>query len=128
LNFARGQCYIAFLSVIFFIFVPSCSVCYNRLEKLAKDKHSSLLQTFVNCEQKGFITLAPDCVSIVYHCVPSFLLIEGVDLRLDSMLSSVSIYTVSRMCNKLDQGTLTERESSVQLTSLIWLLVLYEEK
>jgi hypothetical protein len=29
------------------------------LEKLAKDKHSSLLRKFVNYGQKGFITLGP---------------------------------------------------------------------
>jgi hypothetical protein len=31
----------------------------TRLERLAKDKHSSFLQIFVNYGQKSFITLAP---------------------------------------------------------------------
>jgi hypothetical protein len=34
-------------------------VCETKLEKLAKDKHSSLLQKFVNYGLKGFRTLAP---------------------------------------------------------------------
>ncbi len=32
---------------------------YTRLEKLARDKHSSLLQKIVNYGQKSFITLVP---------------------------------------------------------------------
>ncbi len=32
---------------------------YTRLERLAKDKHSSLLQKSVNYGQKSIITLAP---------------------------------------------------------------------
>jgi hypothetical protein len=40
-------------------FVKKLSACKNRLEKLAMDKHSSLLQKFVNDIQKSFITMAP---------------------------------------------------------------------
>jgi hypothetical protein len=35
------------------------SVCKARIDKLAKEKHSSLLRKFVNYGQKGFITLGP---------------------------------------------------------------------
>ncbi len=41
------------------IFILSYSVCLTRLEKLASDKHSSLLQKFVNHDKKSFITLGP---------------------------------------------------------------------
>jgi hypothetical protein len=34
---------------------------YTRLEKLAREKHSSFLQKSVNYGQKSFINLAPDC-------------------------------------------------------------------
>jgi hypothetical protein len=34
-------------------------VCQTKLEKHARDKHSSLLRKFVNYGQKSFITLAP---------------------------------------------------------------------
>jgi hypothetical protein len=41
------------------IFVLSQSVCKNRLEKLVRDKHSSLLCKLVNYGQKSLITFAP---------------------------------------------------------------------
>jgi hypothetical protein len=30
------------------------------MEKIARDKHSNLLQKFVNCGQESIMTLAPD--------------------------------------------------------------------
>ncbi len=41
------------------IFIQSKSVCQTRLEQLAKDKYSSLLQKSVIYGQKSFITLGP---------------------------------------------------------------------
>ncbi len=41
------------------IYIPCQSVCWNRPEKLGRDKHFSLLQKFANNGQKSFITLGP---------------------------------------------------------------------
>ncbi len=41
------------------IFILNLSVCLTRLEKLTKDKHSSLLRRSVIYGQKSFITLGP---------------------------------------------------------------------
>jgi hypothetical protein len=41
------------------IFILSSNVCYTRLEKLATDKHSSLLRKVVHYGQKSFIALGP---------------------------------------------------------------------
>jgi len=41
------------------IFVLSQSVCQTRLEKPAKDKHSSLLQKFINYDQIKFCNIVP---------------------------------------------------------------------
>jgi hypothetical protein len=41
-----------------FEFSKEASVCWTSLEKLTRDKHSSLLRKLVNDGQKSFITLA----------------------------------------------------------------------
>jgi hypothetical protein len=46
------QCYKTFLSVI--IFVLTYSVCWIRVEKLAREKLSSLVQKLINYGQKMF--------------------------------------------------------------------------
>jgi hypothetical protein len=43
------------------IFIQSKSVCYTRLERFTKDKHSSLLRKSVIYGQKSFITLDQVC-------------------------------------------------------------------
>jgi hypothetical protein len=60
----RGQCYKTFSVCKLQIFVLSWSVCYIRMEKLTKDKYSSLLRKYIFYGQKSFITLGPvDCVA-----------------------------------------------------------------
>ncbi len=54
-----GQCYKTFYSRNLRIFAQSQCVCQNRLEKLARDKHSSLVQKFVNYRQKMFYNIGP---------------------------------------------------------------------
>ena len=39
--------------------LASCGVCYNRLEKHARDEHTSLRRKQVAYGRKSFITLAP---------------------------------------------------------------------
>ncbi len=41
------------------IFAPGKSVCYTRLETLARDKRSSLLRSFVNYGHKKFYVEGP---------------------------------------------------------------------
>jgi hypothetical protein len=41
------------------------------LEKLARDKHSSLLQKLVNYDRKSFITLGPGCILKVTEIKPT---------------------------------------------------------
>jgi len=38
-------------------YIPSYNFQPSRMEKLARDKHSSLIPKFVNYEQKSFVTL-----------------------------------------------------------------------
>ncbi len=54
------QCYKTFLPVIYDFFIISSSVCYTRLQKLAKYKQSSLLQKIIAYGQESFVKLAPD--------------------------------------------------------------------
>jgi hypothetical protein len=44
---------------LFIHFCTKIEVCWTRLEKLARDKHSSLVQKFVNYEQKKFYDIGP---------------------------------------------------------------------
>ncbi len=53
------------------ILVLNDSACYARLEKLANDKHSSLLQKLVNYSCKSQITVSPDCQFFVSSLVVS---------------------------------------------------------
>ncbi len=48
-----------FLHVIFRIFILSQSVCQNRLQTLARNKHSCLLQKYVNYGHKKFYNIVP---------------------------------------------------------------------
>jgi hypothetical protein len=54
---SQGQSHKTFYVSNLRIFVLSKSICKNRLEKLARDKHSSLLLKLVNYKQ-DFLTLA----------------------------------------------------------------------
>ncbi len=53
----RGQCYKTFFGSNLQIFALSYSVCKNRLEKLARDKRSSLLRILINYGGKKFYYL-----------------------------------------------------------------------
>jgi hypothetical protein len=48
---------------------------YNRLERLARDKHSSLLHKFANYGQKSFITLGsgPKIIKLITAVIYGFL-------------------------------------------------------
>jgi hypothetical protein len=75
----------------------------TRLEKLARDKHSSLLIKFGNYGQKSFIALGPTPIKISKNSTMSILALASI------------------------QGILTEEEDSVQLTSSLRRLV-FEKK
>ncbi len=51
------------------IFVLNKRVCWTRLEKLAKDKYSSLLRKLAKYGQKSFITLGPGRIRLRYKCL-----------------------------------------------------------
>ncbi len=53
------QCYKTFFVRNLRIFVQIYSVCQTRLEELSRDKHSSLLQKFVNYRQIKFYNIGP---------------------------------------------------------------------
>ena len=60
---SRAKCYKYFYARNLRIFILSHSIFKNRLEKLVTDKHSKLLQKFINYRQKSLIKLAPGFIS-----------------------------------------------------------------
>ncbi len=54
-----AQCYKTFYDCNLLIFILSKSVCYNRLIKLAREKRSSQLQTFINYGHTQFFNCGP---------------------------------------------------------------------
>ncbi len=56
---ARAQCYELFYVHNLRIFILSQNVCQTKLEKLARDKRSCLLQKLVNYVHKKFCNIGP---------------------------------------------------------------------
>jgi hypothetical protein len=78
-------------------FVLSWIVCENRLERLVKDKHSSLLQVFEKYGQKSFITLGPGVFARAFlttkrhniHNINNNSIMETVQVKMMSQLFSL---------------------------------------
>ncbi len=62
----RSQCYKTFFVRNRLFFSLSLRVCSTRPEKVARDKQYSLLQKLIDYEQKSFIILGQDCLSMAY--------------------------------------------------------------
>ncbi len=57
INQVGGQCYKTISVRDLWNFILSQNVCQTRLERVARDKHSSLLRTFVNYGRKKFYNI-----------------------------------------------------------------------
>ncbi len=68
------------------IFLLGQSVCQTRLEKLDKDKHSSLIRKSANHGKKSFITLGPG-VAVKYYTRHKMLDRDKRSSLLDSMIN-----------------------------------------